>query len=140
MFLSLRSGYLHIITCRRRVKHQNNWMGQVGTHTDKSGAVGTAGRAVERSERAVKTACLHAIHINTYDTQWLTAAIWWKIREAQHTHSEFRPSSRSDHNQQGDKTTSLQTEFQPSRTIIKRVREENTRFNVNSPKIHRIFF
>ena len=36
-------------------------------------------------------------------------------------------------------TRSLQTEFQLSRTIIKRVREENTLFDVNSPKMHFFF-
>ena len=48
------------------------------------------------------------------------------------------PLSRSDHEYEGDKTRSLQTEFQLSRTIIKRVREENTLFDVKSPKM--LFF
>ena len=49
------------------------------------------------------------------------------------------PLSRFDHEYEGDKSRSLQTEFQPSRTIIKRVREEKTLFDVKSPKMHGFF-
>ena len=49
------------------------------------------------------------------------------------------PLSRFDHEYEGGQSRSLQTEFQASRAIIKRVREENALFDVKPPKMHGFF-
>ena len=96
--------------------------------------MGMAGRAGERAQRAVKMAYLHLQYTSIHPGSLLPSGGKFG-KHSTHT-ANFVPAAVLTTTNGG----SLQTEFQPSRTIIKRVREENTRFNVNSPKIHRIFF